>query len=156
MVTLVLSIIGAATGIAALAWNIISFRLEGPLISIRATCSGRGADLKIAGTVRNRGRFDANLESAWLCWSGPPKQIVRSPGSPTWVASAMSVEIPSTNITNLTIPGLLPAENGQEFVITDIEPIDIGLTVALHDRRVVVFEIRTASGRRVKKTIRYA
>ncbi|MEU4578953.1 hypothetical protein [Nonomuraea sp. NPDC023979] len=37
IVTLVLSVLGAATGVAALAWNIIQFKLAGPAIKVEAT-----------------------------------------------------------------------------------------------------------------------
>jgi hypothetical protein len=43
---------------STLAWNIISSQRQGPVIKIRATCSGRGNDMKVSGLLLNTGRFD--------------------------------------------------------------------------------------------------
>jgi hypothetical protein len=152
VVTLVIAIIGAATGVASLAWNVISWKRQGPLIRVQATCSGRGPAMKITGIVRNKGRFDATLESAWFRWLAAPQGTGAgaSPGRPIQVA------IPAANIADMTLSSPLPAESGTEFTITGIGQIDLGLEVALHDRRQVAIMITTASGRQTKKVIRYA
>jgi hypothetical protein len=146
--TLIIAIVGAATGVASLAWNIISSRREGPIIKIRATCSGRGDEMKVSGLVSNAGRFDANLESVWFGWPSAAT-------SPSGGGRSMSGQVPTARIAGIQIPGPMPAESGQEFTITGIDKIDPGLSVALHDRRQVALVVRTASGKRGKKYIKY-
>jgi hypothetical protein len=138
--TLIIAIVGAATGITSLAWNIISSQRQGPVIKIRPTCSGRGDDMKVSGIVRNTGRFDANLESLWFGWPSSPS----GPGLTS--GKLIRGQVPATRIEGIKIPGPMPAESGEEFTITGIDKIDPGLSVALHDRRQVVLQVRTASG----------
>jgi hypothetical protein len=157
VLTLVLSSIGAASGVISLAWNIISSRRAGPLIDIEAACSGSGADMKVTGSVLNQGRFDAHLKSVLFGWVPGLQGASLQTGGLTWgYSSAIWVEIPPANIANLAIPGLLTAENGQEFVITGLDRIHIGLEVALHEHRRIVMAIRTASGKQTSAVIKYA
>jgi hypothetical protein len=143
-VTLVLAIIGAVTGVVSLAWNVISFRRQGPVIKVRATCTGRGAAMKVTGTVRNTGRLDATLAAAEFQWS-PPLQGASRIGLSWDFGPPIKVAIPQAYVTNLTFDTVLRADSGKEFVITDAGKIDPGLEAALHDHRRVAIVIRTAS-----------
>jgi hypothetical protein len=50
----------------------------------------------------------------------------------------------------------LAAQAGHEFTVIDINGIDLGLAVALHDRRLVKLIFQSASGKVAKRTIKYA
>jgi hypothetical protein len=150
LATLIIASIGAATGITSLVWNIVSSQRQGPVIKISATCSGRGEEMKVSGTIRNAGRFPANLDAMTFEWPTAASQSYGGGG--TRIRSA----IPPANIEGIEIPGPMPAESGSEFTISGIDKIDIGLSIALHDRRGVVLRVQTAAGKRAKKSIKYA
>lgn len=151
--TLVVAIIGAVTGVASLAWNVMSFRRQGPVIKVQATCIGRGPAMKITGTVRNTGRLDAALGPARFEWDAPLRGVAAWTGLTS--PPAITAMIPQANITNLLFGDPLPAASGREFVISDVGQIDPGLGVALHDQRRVKLIITTAS-KAVRKPVKYA
>jgi hypothetical protein len=142
---------GAAVALASLGWNITAWYRQGPVVKLRVTCSGRGAQMKISGRVTNTGRFDARIESASLHWTSSPQS-----GNALVPPTSLWCELLADHIEGLTLGQPLPAQSGEEFVINDINGIDLGLAVALHDRRHVTLAFRTASGRKAKKTIKYS
>ena len=135
---------GVVIALASLGWNVFAWRRQGPAIQLKAKCSGRGADMVVGGNVRNIGRFDSELENARFSWRIQDKMRLPSCG------------VPAKNITGITFPQPLPAEKGMEFEIADLRDLDLGLQSALHDQRVVYLTFQTASGRKAKKTVRYA
>src|SRR2546430_11148269 len=58
----------AAIALTSLGWNIFAWRRQGPVIRLRATCTGRGDQMKISGRIFNQGRFDAQVESGSFQW----------------------------------------------------------------------------------------
>ena len=139
---LIIAIVGAVTGVASLCWNIASWQRSGPIVRVQATCSGRGDDMKVYGTVSNTGRFDASLSQLGFGW------YLRG----TWI----SVPIPAERVDGLEIPSALPAQNQAEFVITGVASLDPGLSAALHDRRRVEIGFTTGSGKPAQTEIKYA
>ena len=43
------------------------------MIKVRATCTGRGGDMKVNGRLSNQGRFDAQLDNCYFAWLGAPR-----------------------------------------------------------------------------------
>jgi hypothetical protein len=117
---------------------------------VRATCSGRGDTMKISGTIRNVGRFDSNIERATFQWPASPE------GSMGTQPRRLSSEVRDDYILGLKLPMPLPGEAGSEFSIINLRDVDLGLAVALHDRRAVTLTFHTASGRKGSGKVRYA
>jgi hypothetical protein len=140
---------GGGIALLSLGWNVIAWRRQGPVVKVQATCSGRGADMKISGSIRNEGRFDAHIERAWLGWLSS-STTANTSGRP------LSCPLPPTHLQGASLPQSLPAQTGSEFTVVDVSAIDPGLNVALHDHRDVTLAFRTASGRTAKARIRYA
>jgi hypothetical protein len=140
--------IGSGTvAIMSLGWNIIAWRRQGPMVKVRATCAGRGDQMKISGRIYNSGRFDAQIESAtfrWLSWSG-------SNSAPR----KLTCELQANHVQGITLPLPLPAESGHEFTVIDLNGVDPGLMVALHDARSATLTFRSASGKHAKTRIKY-
>lgn len=138
----------AAVAVASLGWNVVAWRRQGPVLRVRATCTGRGNDMQISGSVRNTGRFDAHIQRAefrWMASSG-----ASGSGGPT-----VSCDLPADHIDGLNLPAPLLAQAGCEFTVTDLNGIDLGLSVALHDRRPVTLKFHTASGKTAKGKVKY-
>lgn len=132
--------------IASLMWNIIAWQRQGPVVRFKARCEGRKSDMKISGRIFNRGRFDAQIERVQILWYA---QLGGSASRP------VSADVPSDHIEGISLPLSLPAQKGHEFTIVNLEIIDPGLNVALHDFRDVRLIFRTASGKSVKSRVTY-
>lgn len=145
-----IAIAGAAVAAAALAWNIIAWRRQGPVIRVRAVCTGRGHAMKITGSLSNKGRFDAYIQGAVLRWASfQSNPAIGSSGN------MIQVDVPSGQLVGIAAGASLPAQSGVEFTVEQVADIDPGLSVALHDRRQVSLAFRTATGKRAKRTVKY-
>jgi len=105
--------------------------------------------MKISGRISNSGRFDAHIDSATFNWRSSPEGSVAG-------SKALSCDLSADHIQGIALPLHLPAQTGQEFAVTDLREVDLGLAVALHDRRLVTLTFRTASGKKAKARIKYA
>ncbi len=137
-VALVVAIVGAATGVVSLGWNVVNARQQGPVIKFSATYAGSGDAVIIYGNVRNTGRFDAYLLCAVLLW---PK--------------GGHIAVPPDHVTAGEIPGPLPAQRSQDFSITGVASIDPGLSAALRDYLPVQLSFVTESGQVRMRTVKY-
>jgi hypothetical protein len=133
--------------IMSLGWNVIAWRRQGPLVKVLAACAGRGDQMKVSGRIANLGRFDAHIESATFRW------LASAQGNT--VPKRLSCDLPATHIQGMTLPLPLASQTGHEFTVIDLEGIDLGLAVALHDRRQVTLTFCSASGKQAKRTIKY-
>ncbi len=145
-----IAIAGAAIAAASLAWNIIAWRRQGPVIKVSATCTGRGDDMKIMSSLSNKGRSDAYVQGATLTWASSQSNLGTSSGR-----TMIHVDLLQDRITGIALGASLPAQRGAEFAVTQVASIDPGLSVALHDRRQVILKFRTATGRTAKRTVKY-
>jgi hypothetical protein len=59
-----IAIAGVVLALLSLAWNIFAWRRQGPALKVKAKCTGRGSAMTVAGSIRNIGRFDAQLDTA--------------------------------------------------------------------------------------------
>jgi hypothetical protein len=140
---LIVAIVGATTGIASRGWNMITWRRQGPALKAKAEVVGRGDQMVITGSLRNVGRLDATVTKIILGWLSTAGRRVR-------------IELaPDGHLTGMDIPHPLPAQAGTEFTITDIEAIDPGLYLVLHDSRPVAIIFITATGTEAKAQIKY-
>jgi hypothetical protein len=132
--------IGAAViALVALGWNVFSWWKTGPVLKVRATCEGRGDQMRITGRLTNTGRASAHIDGAQFAWhAASPRGS--APGA------ALRWDLSADRITGITFGQELAAHDGHEFVI-DLDGMDVGLSVALHDRRRVRLSFFTASGR---------
>ena len=144
---------GAAVAATSLGWNVFSWRRQGPVVKVSVTCTGRGDDMKLSGSIRNQGRFDAHIERAAFGWYSSPRSSV-----PNAQGVALRCDVPAEFIKGVTLPLPLPlpAEAGKEFTIVNIPKIDPGLSAALHDCRGVGLIFYTASGKRARAQVKYA
>jgi hypothetical protein len=144
----------ASTVIAAasLTWNVIAWRRQGPVIKVRATCTGRGDDMEITGSLSNKGRFDARIQAATLTWASFQTNPATLSGR-----TMIRIDLSPDRITGINLEDAAPlvAQSGTEFTVTRVASIDPGLTVALHDRRQVILTFRTATGKTAKTTVKY-
>jgi hypothetical protein len=143
-----IAIAAAAIAAASLAWNVIAWRRQGPVIRVRAVCTGRGDDMKITGGLSNKGRFDAYIQAATITWAS-------FQSSSTISGARIQVDVPPAQLTGITLGKSLPAQTGAEFTVTQVASIDPGLSVALHDRRQVAIAFRTATGKTAKRIVKY-
>jgi hypothetical protein len=145
-----IAIASATIAAASLAWNIVAWRRQGPVLTVRAACTGRGNDMKITGSLSNKGRFDAYIQNATVTWASAQSS------SSTWSGKTMiRIDVPASQLTGITLGTSLPAQSGAEFAVTQVADIDTGLSVALHDRRQVILAFRTATGKMAKRTVKY-
>jgi hypothetical protein len=141
---------GIVIALFSVGWNIFTWRRQGPVLKLKAKCSGRGNDMTIAGRVSNIGRLDAQIETGMFEWTVPGTSSGPS-GSPI----KLRCDLPSANIQGMTLPYSMSAEKGTEFKVDLVSQLDQGLTSALHDHREVYLIFRTATGRRAKGKIKY-
>jgi hypothetical protein len=144
-----IAIAGWATAAAALGWNILSWRRQGPVIKVRAVCSGRGDDMKVSCSVRNQGRFDAHIERISVGWAA-------SPASGQTRGAVIVLGLTPEHIEGVTVAFPLAAQTGKEFTVVGIAKFDPGLSAALHDRRDASVAVLTASGKWARGRVRYA
>jgi hypothetical protein len=64
---LIVAIVGAATGLAALVWNVVSWQRQGPNVTLQAWFS----DDQVAAYIWNTGRADAHITHLQFRWLGP-------------------------------------------------------------------------------------
>jgi hypothetical protein len=145
-----IAIAGIAIALFSLGWNIFTWRRQGPVLKLKAKCSGRGSDMTIAGRISNIGRLDAQIETGMFEWLVPGTGS-GTPSSPI----KLRCDLPSANIQGITLPHSLSAEKGTEFKVDLASQIDPGLTSALHDHRDVYLIFQTATGRKAKGKINY-
>jgi hypothetical protein len=139
-----IAIAGISIALLSLGWNVFAWRRQGPVLRLKAKCSGRGNRMAITGRISNIGRSDAQVETGmfeWIASSGSSRKI--------------RCDLPEDNIRGMTLPLLLAAEKGTEFKIDLAIAIDQGLSSALHDQRHVTLIFRTATGRKAKGNVRY-
>ena len=145
---LIVAIVGAATGIASLGWNMIAWRRQGPALVGEAKVVGRGDQMIITGRLRNVGRMDATVNKITLSWLSPAGSWATRP-------ARLRIELVDGHLKGMDIPHPLPAQAGTEFTIADIEAIDPGLYLALHDGREATIRFITASGAEARAKIKY-
>jgi hypothetical protein len=104
--------------------------------------------MRISGSIRNMGRFQAHVEKARFGW--------RSSSESNSASKPLSCELPTEHVLGATLPLELPAQTGQEFTVVDLGGVDLGLSVALHDRRSVSLAFHTATGKKARAMIRYS
>jgi hypothetical protein len=66
-----LGIAGAVSGFGALAWSVISWRREGPVLKATAHVVEHGLKLEIVGRVVNRGRLQATVTDIQIMYAMP-------------------------------------------------------------------------------------
>jgi hypothetical protein len=104
--------------------------------------------MKISGRIVNVGRLDAHIEGAVFRWnSSSDDGLMR--------VTALACGLPDDHVQSMTLPLALPAQTGSEFSVVDLNGVDLGLAVALHDRRNVALVFRTASGKSIRGRIKY-
>jgi hypothetical protein len=143
-----IAIAGLVVAAVSLGWNVFMWRRQGPVLRVKATCTGRGSEMKISGIIRNVGRYDAQIDRVWVQWTST------SPGG-TASGQQISTWIEAEHISGVTLKMELPAQRGYEFTVTGIYEIDRGLDAALHDRRRAQIGFVTATGKKAGGTIRY-
>jgi hypothetical protein len=136
-----------AISFLSLGWNAVVWRGQGPIVKVRASCGGRGDQMKISGRLYNSGRSGAVIEGAEFAW------LSSAGGNST--AKRLSCQLPPGNVGGIAFPLSLPAGTGHEFTITDIKSIDLGLEVALHDARWTRLTFRSASNRRARGVVKF-
>jgi hypothetical protein len=141
-----IAIAGLVIALFSVCWNIFAWRRQGPVLKLKAKCSGRGNQMAIAGRISNIGRSDAQIEKGMFEWMAPTGGGSRK----------IRCDLPDDNIRSMTLPLSLASEKGTEFKIDLAIAIDQGLSSALHDHRLVTLIFRTATGRRAKARIKYA
>lgn len=117
---------------------------------MKATCTGRGGEMKVSGSIRNVGRHNAQIDRVWVQWTS-----ASASGSSGASGQQLSTWIDAEHISGVTLQLELPAQRGYEFTVTGIYEIDRGLDAALHDRRRARIGLVTATGKRAGSTIRY-
>ena len=132
----------AVAAFSSLGWNIFAWVRQGPVLRLRATCTGRGDRMRISGRISNSGGTDAHLESAWFHWSYRMFQRLRCP-------------VPADHIDGMTLPMTLATQRACEFDVIDLSGIDPGLAALLHSRRLAILRFRTQSGKVTSAGIRY-
>jgi hypothetical protein len=65
---LIVAIVGATTGLAALAWNVISWRRQGPSVTLDAWFE---IGDRVSATAWNTGRSDAHISHFTFMWFEP-------------------------------------------------------------------------------------
>jgi hypothetical protein len=137
----------SAIALVSLGWQVYSWRRTGPVVKVRATCTGRGKDMTLGGTVVSAGRAEARVVRAsfeWFAWSSGGGSATRKVTCP----------LPADHLDGIAFPLVMPVQTDYEFSVKDLATVDPGLWAALHESRPVKIVFHQPTGR-AGATIKY-
>lgn len=144
LAALIVAIVGAATGIAALGWNVITWGRQGPVVSLDAWFLPTDKGSEIYGTVWNSGRSDAHIHHFRVMWTAT--------GSDHEETSRANV--PLKNVEMRPHGGPIPANGSAQFTIRDPDLIMGDLLATLDAGGKVILVARTGPHEEVSTTVR--
>jgi hypothetical protein len=143
-----IAIVAALVALGTLGWNIYTWKRQGPVLKVRATCNGRGTAMAISANVFNAGRFDSFIAGATLQWAASAEGM----NTP----KTFSCDVPAEYVPGLdTFQRPLQAQTGFEFTIVNLRELDPSLDLALHEGRSAKLIVRTATGAKASGKIKY-
>jgi hypothetical protein len=141
LAALIVAIIGAATGVVALAWNVATWRRQGPMVTLDAWFSGGN---EITATAWNTGRSDAHIAHFSFMWTGT---------EPDDEEETLFANVSSDNVQ--INDDSVPAHGSAHLRILHLEQILGGLLLALENHGKVMLVARTGPREQVTTLVRY-
>ena len=139
---------GTAIALGSLGWQVFSWRRTGPLVTVRAWCKGRGAEMTLGGTLVSAGRADARIVRASFQWSAGVE------GGTSGVRRNLSCNLPAEHLDGIELPLAMPVQTDYEFTVVNLSAVDPGLWAALHEQRAVKIVFHTPTGK-ASGTVKY-
>lgn len=144
-IALCTGIVGAVSGLGSVAWNVRSWKREGPLLRVTARVSGRGDDMIVRGMIRNAGRFETTVTDVYIIWAQhDAMKVMREKGVSEAVSS---VQVPTDgHLLSMMLPQVIKAQSRVEFTITAISAIDPRIPRDVEADAILRVTFETAAG----------